>query len=51
LEVPQFRNVTLRCLTEIGSLTVAAEYNDKFVILFNIVMTSVAKTIPIGAST
>ncbi|KAH7026839.1 CRM1 C terminal-domain-containing protein [Linnemannia elongata] len=42
LEVPQFRNVTLRCLTEIGSLT--------FVILFNIVMTSVAKTIPIGAN-
>ncbi|KAF9902452.1 Karyopherin transporter [Linnemannia zychae] len=50
LEVPQFRNVTLRCLTEIGSLTVAADYNDKFVILFNIVMTSVAKTIPIGAN-
>lgn len=50
LEVPQFRNVTLRCLTEIGSLTVAADYNDKFVILFNIVMTSVAKTIPLGAN-
>ncbi|KAG0377330.1 MAG: CRM1 C terminal-domain-containing protein [Linnemannia gamsii] len=50
LEVPQFRNVTLRCLTEIGSLTVAADYNEKFVILFNIVMTSVAKTIPIGAN-
>ncbi|KAG0048244.1 Karyopherin transporter [Gryganskiella cystojenkinii] len=50
LEVPQFRNVTLRCLTEIGSLTVAADYNEKFVILFNIVMTSVAKTIPIGGN-
>ncbi|KAF9188580.1 Karyopherin transporter [Haplosporangium sp. Z 767] len=50
LDVPQFRNVTLRCLTEIGSLSVAADYNDKFVILFNIVMTSVAKTIPIGGN-
>ncbi|KAF9962945.1 Karyopherin transporter [Mortierella alpina] len=46
LDVPQFRNVTLRCLTEIGSLSVAPEYNEKFVILFNIVMTSVVKTIP-----
>ncbi|CAO3568485.1 unnamed protein product [Mortierella alpina] len=50
LEVPQFRNVTLRCLTEIGSLSVTADYNDKFVILFNIVMTSVAKTIPMGGN-
>ncbi|KAI1319900.1 Karyopherin transporter [Mortierella claussenii] len=50
LDVPQFRNVTLRCLTEIGNLSVAPEYNDKFVILFNIVMTSVAKTIPISGN-
>ncbi|KAF9351073.1 Karyopherin transporter [Mortierella sp. AD094] len=48
LEVPQFRNITLACLREIGSLSVAADYNDKFVILFNMVMTSIAKTIPIG---
>ncbi|KAF9585367.1 Karyopherin transporter, partial [Lunasporangiospora selenospora] len=47
LDVPQFRNVTLRCLTEIGCLSVAPEYNDRFVILFNIVMNSVAKTIPL----
>ncbi|KAF8939545.1 Crm1-F1 [Dissophora ornata] len=50
LDVPQFRNVTLKCLTEIGSLSVAADYNDKFVILFNIVMTSVAKIIPLGGN-
>ncbi|KAG0208091.1 Karyopherin transporter [Mortierella sp. GBA30] len=48
LDVPQFRNVTLRCLTEIGSLSVSSEYNDKFVILFNIVMTSVVKVIPMN---
>ncbi|KAF9438397.1 Karyopherin transporter [Entomortierella beljakovae] len=47
LDVPQFRNVTLRCLTEIGNLSVTPDYNEKFVILFNIVMTSIAKTIPI----
>ncbi|KAG0367898.1 CRM1 C terminal-domain-containing protein [Gamsiella multidivaricata] len=47
LDVPVFRNVTLKCLTEIGSLSVAADYNDKFVVLFNMVMTSVAKTVPI----
>ncbi|KAG0245961.1 CRM1 C terminal-domain-containing protein [Mortierella sp. GBAus27b] len=50
LDVPQFRNVTLRCLTEIGSLSVSADYNDRFVIIFNIVMTSIAKTIPISAN-
>ncbi|KAG0358687.1 Karyopherin transporter [Gamsiella multidivaricata] len=50
LDVPQFRNVTLRCLTEIGSLSVSEEYNPKFVILFNIVMESIAKTIPISGN-
>ncbi|KAF8935515.1 CRM1 C terminal-domain-containing protein [Dissophora ornata] len=50
LDVPQFRNVTLRCLTEIGNLSVEAEYNPKFVVLFNVVMTSIAKTIPITAN-
>ncbi|KAF9432539.1 Karyopherin transporter, partial [Entomortierella beljakovae] len=50
LDVPQFRNITLACLREIGSLSVAADYNDKFVILFNMVMTSIAKTIPIGGN-
>ncbi|KAF9365366.1 Karyopherin transporter [Mortierella sp. NVP85] len=50
LDVPQFRNVTLKCLTEIGSLSVTADYNEKFVALFNIVMRSVTNTIPIGAN-
>ncbi|KAG0002313.1 Karyopherin transporter [Modicella reniformis] len=50
LDVTQFRNMTLRCFTEIGSLSVSTDYNDKFVILFNIVMTSVASTIPISAN-
>ncbi|KAF9192787.1 Karyopherin transporter [Haplosporangium sp. Z 767] len=50
LDAPQYRNVTLRCLTEIGSLSVSSDYDDKFVILFNIVMTSIANTVPIGTN-
>ncbi|KAL7408945.1 Crm1-F1 [Mrakia frigida] len=46
LEVPEFRNVTLKCLSEIGGLSVGPEYNAKFVILFQMVMTSVNKMIP-----
>ncbi|SGY39697.1 BQ5605_C003g02266 [Microbotryum silenes-dioicae] len=46
LEVPEFRNVTLKCLSEIGGLQIGPEYNAKFIILFNLVMTSVNKMIP-----
>lgn len=46
LEVPEFRNVTLKCLSEIGGLQIGPEYNQKFIILFNMVMTSVNKMIP-----
>ncbi|BGP43997.1 Karyopherin transporter [Rhodotorula kratochvilovae] len=46
LEVPEFRNVTLKCLSEIGGLQIGPEYNNKFIILFNMVMTSVNKMIP-----
>ncbi|KAJ9479340.1 Exportin-1 [Pseudozyma hubeiensis] len=46
LEVPEFRNVTLKCLSEIANLNVGAEYDPKFVVLFNMVMTSVNRMIP-----
>lgn len=46
LEVPDFRNVTLKCLSEIAGLSVGAEYDSKFVVLFNMVMTSVNRMIP-----
>ncbi|BEI79661.1 hypothetical protein CcaverHIS002_0101900 [Cutaneotrichosporon cavernicola] len=46
LEVPEFRNVTLKCLSEIGGLNVGPEYNSKFVILFQMVMTSVNRMVP-----
>ncbi|ORY35659.1 CRM1 C terminal-domain-containing protein [Naematelia encephala] len=46
LEVADFRNVTLKCLSEIGALNVGPEYNDKFVTLFRVVMTSVNRMVP-----
>ena len=46
LEVADFRNVTLRCLSEIGALNVGPEYNGKFVTLFQVVMTSINRIVP-----
>ncbi|KAJ7273547.1 CRM1 C terminal-domain-containing protein [Mycena haematopus] len=46
LETPDFRNVTLKCLAEIAALNVGPEYDPKFVILFQMVMTSVNRMIP-----
>jgi len=42
LEATPFRNVTLKCLAEVGALQIGPEYNQKFVVLFNMVMTAVA---------
>jgi len=46
LEVPDFRNVALKCLSEIAGLAVGSEYNSKFVTLFNVVMTSINRMVP-----
>lgn len=46
LDVPEFRNVTLKCLSEIASLEVGPEYDAKFVALGGMVMTSINRTIP-----
>ncbi|KAJ3415020.1 Karyopherin transporter [Chytridiales sp. JEL 0842] len=48
LEVPEFRNVTIKCLTEIGALQVGPEYNEKFVIMFNVVMTGINKIVHVS---
>jgi exportin-1 len=45
LEAREFRNVTLKCLAEIGVLQIGPEYNQKFVVLFNMVMTSVVSKV------
>lgn len=46
LEPPEFRNITLKCLSEIAALNVGQEYDPQFVILFTMVMTAVNKMIP-----
>src|SRR5262245_27258880 len=47
LEVPAYRNTTLKCLTEIGGLAVGPEYNRKFLVLFSITMQSIQSMIPL----
>jgi exportin-1 len=46
LEQVEFRNVTLKCLAEIAALEVGPEYDQKFVILFAMVMAAVNRMIP-----
>ncbi len=44
LVMPIFRNITLKCLTEIVSINVGT-YNDKFCVLFNLAMTKLKQVI------
>ncbi|KAJ7613138.1 CRM1 C terminal-domain-containing protein [Roridomyces roridus] len=47
LETNEFRIVTLACLTEIGTLEVpGAEYDQKFVVLFQVVMAAINRMVP-----
>ncbi|KAJ3178263.1 Karyopherin transporter [Gaertneriomyces sp. JEL0708] len=46
LDPPAFRNITLKCLTEIAGLQIGMEYADKFVLLYNVVMTSIPPVVP-----
>ena len=48
LEVPEFRNITLKCLTEIAGLHVDAAYNDKLVSMFTETLTAISKIIPLS---
>ncbi|ORY74870.1 Crm1-K1 [Protomyces lactucae-debilis] len=47
LDVPEFRNITLKCLTEIAGLQVVSQYDDKFVAMLNMVMQSMSNSIPL----
>jgi exportin-1 len=42
-----FRNVTLKCINEIGGLELSREYDDKFVILHDMAMSSLRRIIPL----
>lgn len=48
LEVPEFRNITIKCLTEIAGLQVVEQYDSKFINLLNLVMHSVSNIIPLN---
>lgn len=50
LETPEFRNITLKCLTEIGSLSNAdmSAYNEKLVSMFTEVLQTISKFIPLS---
>jgi len=48
LEVPDFRNITLKCLTEIASLHTEPSYNEKLVQMFTETLTAISKIIPLS---
>lgn len=50
LEVPEFRNVTLKCFTEIAGLQVLEQYDHKFIAMLNMVMPSISSFIPLSTN-
>lgn len=50
LETPEFRNITLKCLTEIGGLKTEGNgaYDEKQVLMFTEVLTTISKIIPLS---
>lgn len=50
LETPEFRNITLKCLTEIGGLQIGPQYSydDKLVLMFTEVLTTISTIIPLS---
>jgi len=49
LSVPLFRNVTMKCLTEIAAVTVT-HYEDKFVAMFTETMVELEKMLPVDTN-
>lgn len=52
LEIPEFRNISLKCLTEIGGLQIGPQYSydEKLIQLFTEVLTTVSTIIPLSIS-
>ena len=50
LEAPEFRNVTLKCLTEIAAVQIGPQYSydEKLVSMFTEVITAVSKIVPLS---
>ena len=48
LEAPEFRNITLKCLTEIGSLQIEPHWHDKLIKMFTETLTTISGIIPLS---
>ncbi|KAF1988072.1 hypothetical protein K402DRAFT_419916 [Aulographum hederae CBS 113979] len=48
LDVPDFRNITLKCLTEIAGLHTEPNYNEQLVTMFTETLTAISKIIPLS---
>ncbi|PSK33552.1 exportin [Elsinoe australis] len=48
LEAPEFRNVTLKCLTEVAGLQTEPQYHDKLVGMFTDTLTTISNIIPLS---
>jgi exportin-1 len=48
LDIPDFRNITLKCLTEIASLHTDPIYDEKLVQMFTETLTAISKIIPLS---
>ncbi|KAI0230219.1 Karyopherin transporter [Massospora cicadina] len=44
---PEFRNITIKCMTQIASQTGPVNYNSSFLLMFNVVLGSIKQSIPI----
>lgn len=47
LNVPAFRNVTLKCLTEIAGVQANESYSQQFLVMFTLVMTQLKQMLPL----
>nr|CAG4651571.1 EOG090X00LI [Triops cancriformis] len=50
LNVPLFRNVTLKCLTEIAAINVVPQYGDVFIMLFTQTMAQLEQMLPVNTN-
>lgn len=50
LELPEFRNLTLKCMTEIGGLQIGPQhaYDEKLIAMFTSVLTTIASIVPLS---
>lgn len=50
LETPEFRNLTLKCLTEIGGLQIGPQspYDEKLISMFTSVLTTISTIVPLS---